>query len=287
MQKQIDYCANHSIGFWSFDWYYPEGPNKTARENNALGLYLKSPNRNRLQFCLMVANHTGSRIGPKDWDACCRIWIDLFRQPTHLTLDGRPLIIFFSHGELQIAFGGVDGVRKAFDVLQAKVKAAGFPGVAIGACTVPGAHLQDLARSGFTLLTGYNYNNGWMNGAGRKPFSELIETSRQTFEQFARTSPLPYVPAVTIGWDCRPWELDRLPPEKQSVWYPDRTPKLAEEFVSKGIQWLDKHPEKATPQRLLMIYAWNENGEGGYLTPTKKDGEAYLKAVQRAVIATH
>ncbi len=41
--------------------------------------------------------------------------------------------------------------------------------------------------------------------------------------------------------------------------------------------------ETARPQRLLLIYAWNENGEGGYLTPTAKDGTAYLKAVQRAI----
>ena len=49
-----------------------------------------------------------------------------------------------------------------------------------------------------------------------------------------------------------------------------------------GVRWLDKHPDKATPQRLLLIYAWNENDQGGYLTPTAKDGTEYLKAVQRA-----
>ena len=50
-----------------------------------------------------------------------------------------------------------------------------------------------------------------------------------------------------------------------------------------GVRWLDKHPDKATPERLLLIYAWNENGEGGYLTPTAKDGTAYLEAVQQAI----
>ena len=49
------------------------------------------------------------------------------------------------------------------------------------------------------------------------------------------------------------------------------------------IRRLLKHPDKATSQRLLLIYAWNENGEGGYLTPTAKDGTAYLKAVQRGI----
>ena len=99
----------------------------------------------------------------------------------------------------------------------------------------------------------------------------------------AETSPLPCVPIITAGWDRRPWEQGQLPPEKMSVWYPDRTPKLVEEFMKVGVRWLDKHPDKATAQRLLLIYAWNENGEGGYLTPTAKDGTEYLEAVQRGI----
>jgi hypothetical protein len=281
MQKQIDYCADHDIAFWAFDWYYPEGKDKTTPLNNALELYLKAPNSKRLQFCLLVANHAGFRIGPKDWDACCEKWIELFQTPTHLRLDGQPLLIFFSPDELKKAFGGVDGVRMALDSLRAKAKKAGLSGVSVAACTGPGGHLADLARSGYTILTGYNYSLGWMNGGGSQPFRKLIEGNERIFKQMAETTPLPYVPAITAGWDRRPWEKDKLPPEKMSVWYPDRTPKLVEDFMRLGVRWLDKHPDKATPQRLLLIYAWNENGEGGYLTPTAQDGTEYLKAVQR------
>jgi hypothetical protein len=283
MRKQIDYCADHDIAFWAFDWYYPEGKSKVTPLNNALDLYLKAPNCRRLRFCLMVANHGGFRIGPNDWNACCEKWIELFRQPTHLRLDGQPLLIFFSPGELQKAFGGVEGVHKALDSLRAKAKKAGLPGVAVAACTGPDGHLSDLARSGYTLLTGYNYNLGWHNGGRGRPYRKLIEGNERIFNLFARETPLPYVPVITVGWDCRPWEKDKLPPKKMSVWYPDRTPKQVEEFVRLGVQWLDKHPDKTMPQRLLLIYAWNENGEGGYLTPTAKDGTEYLKAVQRAI----
>ena len=282
MQKQIDYCADHDIAFWAFDWYYPEGEIKTMPCNNALELYLKAPNCQRLKFCLLVANHEGFRIGPKDWDACCDRWIELFQKPSHLRLDGQPLLIFFSPGELQEAFGGVEEVRKAFDLLRAKAKKAGLLGVSIGGCTGPGKHLADLARSGYTVFTGYNCG-GWMNGGGSQPFHKLIDDSDRLFEQMAGTSPLPCIPVITAGWDRRPWEQGKIPPEKMSAWHPDRTPKLVEEFVRLGVGWLDKHPNKATPQRLLLIYAWNENGEGGYLTPTAKDGTEYLKAVQRAI----
>jgi len=283
MQKQIDYCADHDIAFWAFDWYYPGGATKTNPRNNALDLYLKAPNCQRVKFCILVVNDKSYNIGPKDWDGCCDGWINLFRQPSHLRLDGQPLLIIYKPSELQKAFGGVDGVRTAFDALRAKAKKAGLPGVSIAACTGPGGHLDDLARSGYTLLTGYNYSGGWMDGGGSKPFQKVIERGEQIFNQFAEKTPLPYVPVITAGWDRRPWEQGKLPPEKMSSWYADRTPKLVEEFVRLGVHWLDKHPDKATPQRLLLIYAWNENGEGGYLTPTAKDGTEYLKAVQRGI----
>ena len=283
MQKQIDYCADHGIAFWAFDWYYPEGENKTTPLNNALDLYLKAPNRQRLQFCLLVANHSGFRIGPKDWDACCQRWIELFKQSTHLQAGGQPLLIFFSPGELTKAFGGVEGVRQAFETLRAKAKEAGLSGVSIAACTGPEGKLDGFVRSGYTLLTGYNYPLGWMNGGKEEPFRKLIDGSERIFEQFAEKTPLPYVPVITAGWDRRPWEEDKLPPEKWSPWYPDRTPKQVEEFVGMGVRWLEKHPDKTTPERLLLIYAWNENGEGGYLTPTATDGTSYLEAVQRAI----
>jgi hypothetical protein len=283
MQKQIDVCADHGIGFWAFDWYYPGSKAKTNPRNNALGFYLQAPNCQRLKFCILVVNHKGYNIGPKDWDACCDRWIELFRKPTHLRLDGRPLLIFFSPNDLQKAFGDPAAVRKAFGSLRAKAKKAGLPGVSIAACTSARARLGDLARSGYDLLTGYNYSGGWMNGGGSQPFQKLIEGSARIFDQFAEKTPLPYVPVITAGWDRRPWEKGKLPPEKMSVWYPDRSPKLVEDFVRQGVRWLDKHPDKTTPQRLLLIYAWNENGEGGYLTPTAKDGVEYLEAVARGI----
>jgi hypothetical protein len=279
MQKQIDYCADYGIGFWAIDWYYPQWKTKRHPCNNALGLYLKTPNRRRLKFCLMVANHGEFGIGPKDWDDCCRTWIDLFCQPTHLSLDGRPLLIIFAPWDLEQRFGSADAVRKAFESLQARAKEVGLPGVAVAACAEPGEDLDNLVGSGYTLLTGYNYTDG---GTGQKPFRSLMEANRKIHDEFARIAPLPYIPVITTGWDKRPFEVS-LPPEEKTPWYPDRTPQLVEESVRRGVRWLDQHPEKATRQRLLMLYAWNENGEGGYLTPTKADGLKYLEAVQRAV----
>ena len=44
-------------------------------------------------------------------------------------------------------------------------------------------------------------------------------------------------------------------------------------------RWMDANPDRTTKERLVLLYAWNENGEVGYLTPTKSEGDAYLKAI--------
>ncbi len=38
---------------------------------------------------------------------------------------------------------------------------------------------------------------------------------------------------------------------------------------------------KSLPYALVLVYAWNEFGEGGYIAPTRGDSEGrYLKAIK-------
>lgn len=282
MRQQIDFAADYGLAFFSFCWYYPEGEKKETPLNNALSLYLAAPNRDRLKFCLLVANHGGFRIGPKDWDAVCRRWIDLFKHPAHLRVGGKPLLIIFAPGELLQDFGGAPAVRAAFTTLRQTAKAAGLPDVAIAACVVESKYFKVLQECGYDIFTGYNYPGaGAQRADKRQTFAGLIEGSQKIWDGFAAESPVPYIPAVTAGWDMRPWEPASKPP--QAVYYPDRTPAEVGRFVARAVKWLDLHPDKATRERLLVIYAWNENGEGGYLTPTKAEGTAWLQAVKKAL----
>lgn len=291
VEQQIDCAADHSLAFFAFDWYWPEGANKHTPLNTGLELYLQARNKQRLQFCLMVANHAGFRLGPADWETVTDTWVRLFRQPTHLKVGGKPLLIFFSAGELRHAFGDSAAVKRAFDKLDAKARAAGMAGVCVAACATPGPtnnwdNLADLQAEGYSCLTGYNYHGYPRKGPDRiQPFSRMVEGHQDLWDRFAANSPLPYMPVVTTGWDKRPWE-EAAKPATHDVYYPDRTPVQVAGFVSQAIQWMDAHPDKTTRERILLLYAWNENGEGGYLTPTKGMGDAYLRAVGKALTST-
>jgi hypothetical protein len=54
-----------------------------------------------------------------------------------------------------------------------------------------------------------------------------------------------------------------------------------------AIAWMDDHPGQTTAERILLVYAWNEFGEGGYIAPTDGDPEgSYLKALKSVLTST-
>jgi len=278
MEKQIGCAADAGLGFFAFDWYSPER-NKQTPLNHALSLYLKAGNRERLEFCLLVANEIVYGIGPENWSDVCKEWLELFSVPTYMKVAGRPLLIFFSPRRLLDAFGGAFHVKSAFEDLKQQAKERGLPGVTIAAC----GDMQEGEAAGFDLFTGYNYH-----GAGRhgneleRPFSELIDESERIWNFYADRGSLRYIPVVTSGWDKRPWEESHLPEERLEVYYP-RTPEQLNDFMKRAIKWLDRHPDRTPSERLILIYAWNELGEGGYVLPTIGDGGSYLKAITMAL----
>ena len=59
------------------------------------------------------------------------------------------------------------------------------------------------------------------------------------------------------------------------------TPQEFSQYLSDAISWMDAHPDQTTAERFLLIYAWNEFGEGGYIAPTRGDPDgAFLKALK-------
>ena len=53
-----------------------------------------------------------------------------------------------------------------------------------------------------------------------------------------------------------------------------------------AMAWMDQHPDQITAERLMLIYAWNEFGEGGYIAPTRGDPNGkYLQALHAVLTA--
>ena len=270
MERQIDLAADAGLAFFAFCWYWHENE-KDIREDpkhTGLELFLKAKNNPRMRFCLLVANHAGFEIrGAEAWKKAAGLWMPYLKHPQHLAVAGRPLVIIFNAG---------GGDKAGFDHLQAAAQEAGLPGVAIAAC---GSGPREM---GYTHRTHYNVVPGWEKGLEEHKFREITDAHKQAWKGSREQ---PYIPCLVAGWDRRPWEAAGGLGMKTACWYyPDRSPDQFAAHVRDAIDWMDKHPDETPAERLAVIYAWNEFGEGGYIAPTKGDPEGkYLKALRAAV----
>lgn len=275
MERQIDLAADHGLAFFAFCWYWHDNGraiNEQAVEedplNTGLELFLKARNNHRLKFCLLVANHQGFEIkGTEQWKQAADFWMRYLKHPQYVTVGGKPLVIIFNPG------GGDKG---GFAYLQEAAQKAGLPGVATAGCGTGALEM------GYTHRAHYNVISGYTGGSEQHKYTELVAANRAAW---GGSREQPYMPVVTAGWDKRPWEGPTGLKQEAGWYYPDRTPEQFAGFLRDAMAWMDKHPEQTTAERIVLVYAWNEFGEGGYIAPTKGDPDGeYLKALRSVVM---
>jgi len=279
MERQIDLAADHGVAFFSFCWYWwdNEGPiNVKAIENDSkhlpMRLFMQAKNNNRMEFCLLVANHRGFEIvGPEAWKQAADYWMTLFKHPRYLRVEGKPLLVIFSPR-------GSNAEGLAY--LQEAARKAGFPGVAVAGCG------SGKPEDGYSLRTHYNVRPAGSRTSEKHRYQEVIEANVRAWHG---TPQQPHVPMATQGWDRRPWEApngEGLGKGSSVSWYFEgNTPEAFGSLLNRMAQWMDAHREQTTKDRLALVYAWNEMGEGAWLVPCRDDPDgAYLKVIRRVVL---
>jgi hypothetical protein len=286
VRQQIDMAANAGLSFFNFCWYYAKGESENVEDeilNHALSLYLKSPNRDRLQFSLLVANHEGYIIGPQEWPVAIRAWIRLFKDSSYLKLNGKPYLSFFSLSTLRKSFGSTDALRKALDELRSSARNAGLEGVTIGVAIGPDrSKMKEAKKCGFDVLTSYNdHAAGFKNNSAVEPIENLINGTGTVWKEF-ESAPLPYVPVATLGWDMSAWTSNIDP---SSPRYEGFSPSSVYASVRSLKDWIRAHPNKTVREKAGILYAWNEYGEGSWLTPSIALKDSLLVSVKKALEA--
>ena len=80
----------------------------------------------------------------------------------------------------------------------------------------------------------------------------------------------------------RPWAADHPTIPASDYWYTGITPERIANQLREAIKWTKENKDDVLGN-LLIMYAWNENGEGGWLTPTKSEGTARLDAIKKVI----
>lgn len=287
IEKQIDLAQRYGLQFFSFCWYYaPTGKGKDVGDdpkNNALNLYLQAANKAKLDFTILVANHAGYTIQAADWPALCRYWIKLFRDPSFVRVNQKPLITFFDVASLVSTFGSTQRTAAALDTLRSLAREQGLDGVSIAANVGTTSRSIELAeKSGFDIFTGYNYHS---NGLSQIQSPSVAIDSMRTREakvwnNIVSDGSKPIIPVVTLNWDNRPWDKEGVKPSARFSGYSNVS---VENAVRSCRHWMNSHKDRVVAERIAVLYAWNEYGEGAWLTPSKALKNTLLEGLRKGL----
>jgi len=305
--REIELAADHGIDVFLYDWYWYSGV-KNMEEALEKG-FLRAANRDRMKFALMWANHDRkdqfcpefgqrrnvwlpSRHSPRDLDRVMDYCVEhYFRQPNYWQVQGGLFFSIFAATKFVQQLGGPQQTRKLLEGVRARLRKANLPPVHWNGMVASPAAAAILKDAGFQSTSRYNIHTaGKVRPDLTERYEDVAEAHRKHWEAM-RAASLVDLPVVTMGWDstprCRkdvPWPFPESPRSKGRHEYPylpvvvGNTPELYEQLLRDAARHVDRDPRKPFA---VMLYAWNEWTEGGYLLPEQRTGTAYLEAIQR------
>ncbi len=275
VDREIGYAKQAGIDYWAFVTYPPQDAMSIG-----LDLYLKSQVSEKPHFCLIIE---WQRFGkPGEYRAIIERYAGLIRESSYQqVLDGRPLLFILLHGIERVAqnWGSMANYRQVIDELRELVVSGHGQQPYIVAMTFDPKQAQRLARElGLDAISSYAQPGGTLEGS---PFRESMKSCRRRWEE-SKAIGAQVVPLVSLGWDPRPRVDNPVPwwPDCKANHYSTAAPEEVAQHVSEAMQWTAANRE-STVANAVILYAWNENDEGGWLVPTlKSDGSADTKRIE-------
>jgi hypothetical protein len=260
MDQEIAYAKYAGIDYWAILWYPPHSGLDIAR-----GLYLKSAHKNDIKWCVILSNN---QFRP-DLDAP---WmVERFKEDNYQkVLGNRPLVYIFLKTELKV----IDNLREL-------CKSAGVAPpyfVVMDFSPVTAKNTADVLKA--DALSSYKSAVG-KNG---EPYYPVIPKGDSTNWERYKSTGMKVVPWVTAGRNNkpridRPSKLATVPP---SEWVADGTPEQIADNINSAIKWTQKHPSDCDASTII-IYAWNEFDEGGWICPTFGNNTDRIDAIRKVL----
>ena len=159
-------------------------------------------------------------------------------------------------------------IKEGLDEFRRKCEGAGVaePYIIAMNFDIPKAAMlcAELGLQGISLYTGAIPSSGCS-------YSEVMENDRAKWQGMKKTG-AQFVPQVTSGWDKRPrydhpnpWEPDYE--DFKNQYSEQGTPEQIAQNIENAFAFNDENREQ-TVFNSVLVYAWNENDEGGWIMPT-------------------
>jgi hypothetical protein len=283
MDQEIGYARMARLDYWAFLLY--DGGNAM---NLGLKYYLSSTRKNALRFCVIVelAQWKTAESAAKQFARVAEL---MARSEYQRVAGGRPLLyvldnVLDTQPDSEAAWG-VHRPSVALNQLRAlvRLKGGGDPYVVIQDWRPERANALRV-KVNADAIGSYSYQRDGKDA----PFAQLAQETERFWDE-CRSTGSPVVPVVMAGWDRRPrverpvfWETWQQPNVGIDKFYHAPTAAELSHHLADAVAWVRAHPD-AAPAKVVLIYAWNENDEGGWLVPTLKDGSWRLQAVKNGL----
>jgi hypothetical protein len=246
MDQEIDYAVHAGLDYWAFLWYSPASGLDQARN-----LYKSSSKKHLINYCLIIEQARFQN----------EVFIDEvvqeFGNSTYMkVMNNRPLLYFLGYSGISVS---------DIDTLRARSIRSGYGDPYIVMMRVDNNlnTLVDLHMDAFSM-----YAVTWLSGG--IPYSQLVTTEIGQWDYIGKSSNKKFVPHVTTGWDKRTRYLNNVNWEtapSPNDWVQMPTPSELADHILNGVNWVKDNPVQAEANTVL-VYAWNEHDEGGWLCPT-------------------
>jgi hypothetical protein len=284
MDREIDAASGHGVSFFQIRWYWQGNP--TAREahqeklNAGVEQFMRSPNASKMKFTIEYVNHPPFGITRDgDWEKACRRWCDVMKHPSYLRIDGRAVFKIHGLDYFVRQMGGIDRAAEHVKALRRIARESGAGDLLVSAGITSGPVPSAKKAAPFDFLTTYMDVPSLPPRQTPYPYEALLKLATDLWANCAANSPKPYVPYLPAGWDPRPWHDPR-----PSFQMPTRAQWL--DALRSARRAMDQHERLSIPTRdgrvkMLLIYAWNEFGEGGIVAPTTGRGDMMLEGISQ------
>lgn len=269
MDQEIGYASSAGLNYWAFCW----NPQNKGLDTS-LKLYLKSAHKNDIKWCVIFTSHLFDNNTDSAW------LIKMFEGNNYQkVLKGRPLVYVFPSKDIRLnELVELRNLSKEAGIPDPYVVVMGFSAnSAISIADSLHADAMSCYASAYNFDTGDPYN-------GAPYFPSIPKSDEAGWEKYS-ASGKQLVPWVTTGWNPKP-RIERSvlwnSYYKSNGWAKDGTPVEIAQNLKNALTWTKDHIN-ATKANTILIYAWNEFDEGGWICPTFHKNTNRLDAIRKVL----
>jgi len=278
MDTHINMAAIRGISFFDFYWNWNSDSDQEDGVSVPLHRFISSSLKNRIKFLLAPIKLGNAPMTVSMWKNSVVPFMlnNYLLDSSYLrTADGRPIIVLFGLG-----FTNAMEIDSAVTILRDSVTSATGENPLLLWMYDQGLTTDDLDYVQTMLHTdGFA---GFQLGPAEP--AEPYDTTLSRWEAFTRVQKdFYYFPCASTGLDRRPWwQIGYGYPGLGVNDSPYNTEINLSSF-SKHLRsikhYLDEYPRETS--KTLIIYAWNEWGEGGIIEPSVVYGYQYLDSIRQ------